>query len=308
MKNRLVPIKVIICVSSLLFLVVGCDKLASISKKPDTQIPAEQDAIKTTGTVVAKVNGVPITLEDLNEDIKNFNAMVPTDKPEMKITTRDQKVSYLKEEMVRKLLLSQESAKRGLARNEEVVKALDKYRAELLVMEIAKQELSKIDVTPKEIEDYYNTYKDQLKVPEERRIREIVVPAEAEANEILVQLLQGADFAAKAADRSKATSAKSGGDSGFIRADNTTRFPKFMSIAFSDTLDVGKVSNVFKGPDGFYIIKIEEKRGGEQKTLQELWDDIKRALTFLKQQEKINGLIGKLTGQSKIEILEGEIK
>jgi len=39
-----------------------------------------------------------------------------------------------------------------------------------------------------------------------------------------------------------------------------------------------------------------------------MWDDIKRGLTFLKQQKKIEDLIGKLSTQTKIEIKEGEIK
>jgi hypothetical protein len=39
-----------------------------------------------------------------------------------------------------------------------------------------------------------------------------------------------------------------------------------------------------------------------------MWDDIERALTFLKQEKKIEDLIGKLSSGAKIEIYEGEIK
>ncbi|MBM3243965.1 MAG: hypothetical protein FJZ12_03930 [Candidatus Omnitrophica bacterium] len=177
---------------------------------------------------------------------------------------------------------------------------------QLLVLELIKNETDKIDVTSKEIEDYYNTFKDQLKEPEERQVREIVVNNEREANDILVSLLQGGDFATIAKERSKAATAKQGGDLGFIAKGK--KFTQFDEVAFSDVLDVGRTSSVFKGPDGYYIIKLEAKKGGKQKSLSELWDDIKRGLTFLKQQQKIEELIGKLSRDAKIEVYEGEIK
>jgi len=83
-------------------------------------------------------------------------------------------------------------------------------------------------------------------------------------------------------------------------------FKEMANVA--STLDAGQISSVFKGPEGYYIIKIESKRGGKQKTLNEMWDDIKRGLTFLKQQQQIEDLIGKLSRQAKIEVYEGEIK
>ena len=73
-------------------------------------------------------------------------------------------------------------------------------------------------------------------------------------------------------------------------------------------LDVGKTSNIFKGPQGYYILKLEAKRGGKQKTLSELWDDIKRTLTFLKQQQKLEELVSNVSKTAKININEGEIK
>ena len=79
-------------------------------------------------------------------------------------------------------------------------------------------------------------------------------------------------------------------------------------MAFSDSLEVGKISNIFKAPDGYAIIKLEAKRGGKQKSLSEIWDNIKSGLTFLKQQKKIEDLIGKLSRDSKLEFYEGEIK
>ena len=303
MKN--IKLVLLVCVSFLGFM--GCDKLGAVNPAKKLEVKKPYSFTQVKGKIVAKVNNIPITLEDVNQEVEAFNATVPLDRPELKISNREQKINYLKNEMVRRALLYQNALDKGLDRNEEVLDALHKAKMQLLVLELIKDETEKIDVSPKEIEDYYNTYKEQLRDPEERQIREIAVSSEQDAKEILVQLLQGGDFATIAKDRSKVSTGRQGGDLGFIPKGK--KFAQFDEVAFSDSLDVGRISSIFKGPDAYYyIIKLEAKKGGKQKTLSELWDDIKRGLTFLKQQQKIEDLIGQLSREAKIEIYEGEIK
>src|SRR3989338_3129455 len=254
MKSRLVLFMVFgLC---FIFLIMVCEKVSNLlnPKKPAQEAATAPLAVK--GPIIAKVNNFPITLEDLEQEVKAYNTIVPADKPEAKITTRDQKVNYLKTEMVRRAILYQEALARGLDRNEDVLRALEKTKQDLLILELVRQETDKVDVPSSEIEDYYNTYKEQLKEPEERQIREIVLSTEQEAKDILIQLLQGADFAALAKERSKSSSAKDGGDLGFL--EKGKKPAQFDAVAFSDSLDAGKISSIFKGPDGYYILKIEE--------------------------------------------------
>lgn len=312
--GRLCPHKskiIFISLFILSFYLISCDKLPfkiPFLSPEEPQAPQTQEVPqwKVTGTVIAKVNNMPITLEDLNEEIDNFNSLVPPESPQLKINTREQKIDYLKNEMVRRALLYQDALKRGLEKKEDISRILEKTKADLLVMELVRTEAEGVEVTSKEVEDYYNSYKDQFKEPEERRISEIVVPTEVEAREVLIQLLQGSDFATVAKERSKAASSKNGGDLGFIK--KGTNFKEFDDAAFSDTLEIGKTSNIFKGATGYYIVRLEAKRGGNQLSLSDMQDDIKRALTFLKQQQKIEGLINKLSSESKIEINEGAVQ
>lgn len=286
--------------------ILGCDKINTkgFSKAGSKEAAKEVRLVK--GPLAAKVNNIPIGLEELNQEIEIYNADVPEDRPELKITTKEQKISYLRNEVVRRTLLYQSALDKGLDRNEDILIALGKTKMQLLVVELIKQVSQKVDVSSKEIEDYYNTYREQLKEPEERQIREIVSVSEQDARDILIQLLQGADFAALARSNSKSPSAKDGGDLGFIKLG--ARSPQFSSAAFSDSLEIGKISNIFKTPDGYSIIKLEGKRGGKQKPLSEMWDDIKKGLIFLKQQQVIDEMIGKLSRDAKIEVYEGEIK
>ncbi|MFH1355008.1 MAG: peptidylprolyl isomerase [Candidatus Omnitrophota bacterium] len=285
-------------------VISGCEQLEQFLPKKSATTTAPTYEVK--GTVIAKVNNIPLTLEDLNEEVESFNTLVEAQNPESKITTRDGKIKYLKDEMIRRTLLYQEALDRGLDKNEEILRALEKTKQNLLVMELVREDAEKIDVTSKEIEDYYNLYKEQLKVAAERQIREIVVPTESEARDLMIQLMQGMDFAKLARERSSSTSAKDGGDLGFVQPG--TKSAKFDSVAFADSLELGKISNIFQGPNGYSILKFEAQRGGEQRSLSEMWDDIKRGLTFLKQQQGIEDLVGRLSTRAKLEVFEGEIK
>ncbi|MFH1442009.1 MAG: peptidylprolyl isomerase [Candidatus Omnitrophota bacterium] len=286
--------------------VIGCDKLNFFQNpKPSKELSNEPVISYTvTGTVIAKVNNMPITLEDLNQEIEAYNSMIPNDKPEMKINTREKKIDYLKNELIKRTLLYQAALDRGLDRKEDIIKAIEKTKMDLLVVELIKTEAEKVNISAKEIEDYYNTYKEQLKEPVQRRIREIVLPSEQEAKDVLIQLLQGTDFSTLARERSISKSAAKGGDLGFVAAGDISG--DMDKVA--ETLEVGQISGVFKTADGYCIIKVEAKQGGKLRSLNEMWDDIKRGLTFLEQQKRIEKLIGDLSGNTKIEVYESEIK
>lgn len=296
--------KTLLVLLSMAAILFGCDKL--FPKKIKQPSENAKAAVEVKGTVVARVNDQPITLEDLNAEVESFNAYVPQDRPNDKIDTRDKRIDYLRNEMVRKVLLAQAAKDRGLDRKEELQKALENFKQSLLVAELMRVETANIEVSSSEIEDYYNRSKEQLKEPEERYIREMVLPTESQAKETLIQLLQGADFSSLAQEKSVAASAKNGGDLGYIKKD--VKSPQFDAVAFSPGLEVGKISNYFKGPEGYYILKLEGKREGKVKSLSELWDDIKTGLTFLKQQQKIEELIAKLSREAKIEVIESAVK
>lgn len=303
MKNKIILLLVV----GLFFSgILGCDKFNATTKSKAIVETVSVSTLQPKGTIIARVNNIAIGLDDLNQEIEIYNANVPVDRPELKITTKEQKVNYLKNEVIRRTLIYQNALDKGLDRNEDVRQAVEKTKRDLLVLQDIKEVAKNIDVSSKEIEDYYNTYKEQLKEPEERQIREIVLNSEQDAKDLYIQLLQGADFSTLAKSNSRASSAKDGGDLGYIKKGKKSA--QFDSAAFSDSLEVGKISNIFKTSDGYSIIKLEAKKGGKQKPLSEMWDDIKRGLTFLKQQQTIEALIGKLSRDAKIEVYEGEIK
>ena len=137
----------------------------------------------------------------------------------------------------------------------------------------------------------------------------MVFDDEAAAKDALIELLKGGDFAALAKERSRAASAANGGDLGFIKKGKRGEdFTRFDAVAFSASLDVGQTSNVFKDKAGYYIIKLEAKKGGQSRPLSEAWDEIKRNALFIKQQQKLQEITGDLLKKTKVVVFEDKVK
>jgi peptidyl-prolyl cis-trans isomerase C len=293
------------------FLFSGCDKMPFMGTTKTVKQTKQSPPVGET--VVAKVGDFYITASDLDKEVDNFNSLASAQKLDKnKIDTADKKIKYLRDELVRKYILYQEALDRGLDKKPEIAKELEAAKMNLLIGELLRKEIEKIDVSSKDIEDFYEQNKEMLKEPEQRKILEIVTPTEDEAKQVYIELLKGMDFSSLARQYSRAKTASSGGDVGFMNYEATPekriRSEKFYEVAFAPSLEVGGVSSIFKGPDGFYIIKLDNIKKSEPKTLAELRDNIKSWLLFEKQQKAIVELANKLSGETKIEIYEEKVR
>ena len=296
---------VLFLIFSFLFSVIaGCENIPFLHGKPKKEAKSGPPA---GVNVVATIGDFYVSAEELNKEVEDYNALVTAQGMlQNKIDTRDKKLNYLRNEVVRKYMLYQEALDRGLDKNKDIVRELEHARINLLVTELVREELKKIEVSGKEIEDFYNKNKDSLREPEQRRVFELVTPTEEEAKTVYIELLRGGDFISLAKQYSKSPSASKGGDLGFLALEldpkQRIRFDKFYEVAFAPSLEAGGISSIFKGPEGYYIIKLENMKKSETKPLSELWDNIKSWLLFEKQQNAISELAKKLAGETKVEI------
>jgi len=290
------------CTAVFIFSSVGCEKIEKL------KLPYKKAVPVPTGTVIAKVgDNLFVTLEQLDQEIKNYNEL--TDNPEAKLMTREQKMAYLNEELIRRYLLYLEAKARRLDEQPKTQEILNNLEINVLANQFLQDEIGNMQVTASEVESFYNLYKDQYQQPEERRIREIMVGDEAAAKDILIELLKGADFAAIAKERSQAATAANGGDLGLITKGKLgADFTRFDAVAFSSSLEIGQTSNVFKDKGGYYIIKLESKKGGQVRPLSEVWDEIKNSILFLKRQQKLQEITNDLSKKTKVVIYEDKIK
>ena len=300
---------------SVIFL-AGCDKMDFLKPKKPSAVKAQPAASVVKGTVIAKVDNAPVTLEELERQITVYNGIVDSNKEwseqqkkAAKIDTREKKINYLKNQIIPQSIFYQAALDRGLDRKPEVVEGLERYKI-VLLSEMMKNEIYKnIDVSSAEIEEAYNNNKSLFKEPESRKVREFVAKTEDEAKQALIELLQGADFASIAKNRSVANSAKDAGDLGFIKkGQRGEQYASFDEIVFSPALQEGSMSNVFKGPSGYYIVKIENIKEGKLVSLSEAWDTIKALLLDRKRGAELEKSYSQLYREHKVEIYEGEIK
>ncbi|MGH7192436.1 MAG: peptidylprolyl isomerase, partial [Candidatus Saccharimonadales bacterium] len=140
-----------------------------------------------------------------------------------------------------------------------------------------------------DIQQYYNTHQQQFQVPEEVRVRHILisVPAKADAKTveaakakaegILKQLHDGANFAALAKKYSDDPGSKAqGGELGYIQHGATV--PEFDKTAFS--LQPGQTSGVIRTQFGFHILQVEDRQPAHVKPLAgPVHDQVKANLT-----------------------------
>lgn len=144
----------------------------------------------------------------------------------------------------------------------------DEMRKQLLVQRIEQTRQSSIQVTAKDVAEFYATYKDSLvEVPDTYSLSHIyIVPKPdtaidhqtyVKAKAVLDSIRAGSDFADFAKRYSVDATASSGGDLGWSKRGDFV--PEFEEVLFS--LKEGQVSDVVKTQFGYHIIQLLGRRG-----------------------------------------------
>ena len=161
-------------------------------------------------------------------------------------------------------------------------------------------------VSPVKIEEYYRQHREDFTAKEQIKLRMIMIPAHANdgnapaqkamAEEILGKLANGAEFDRIAQIYSEDSSRDLGGDWGWI--ERKTLAPPLEKIAFN--LPVGRISNIVEFSGNFYILKIEEKKGGTTRTLATVREEIEKKLIQQEAQELQERWIASLRSKAYI--------
>jgi parvulin-like peptidyl-prolyl isomerase len=201
----------------------------------------------------------------------------------------------------------EEELARALASEGMTIDDLKKRLTEMFAPEeVLRHEVgSRVGVTDKELQAYYDEHPDEFVVAEEVTIREIVLLADteqaksdrrAEAEEIRARAAaEGADFAEIATEVSEAGTAEAGGELGTLHRGELSE--QLESQAFS--LPVGEVSQVMEMPYGFHIILVVSRTEESIKPLEEVGDDLRRWLEDRKYFEERNEFLKKARAESE---------
>lgn len=139
-------------------------------------------------------------------------------------------------------------------------------------------------VSPFKVEEYYNAHREEFTAKEQIKLRLIMIPSHANegsapaqkamADEIVSKLANGAEFDRIAQIYSEDSSRELGGDWGWI--ERKTLAGPLEKVAFN--LKTGKVSKVIEFNSNYYILKVEDRRGGSTRSLSEMREEIEKKL------------------------------
>lgn len=196
----------------------------------------------------------------------------------------------------------------------------EKRSARYIVIDTAKLQ-QQAQVTPQEIQNYYNQHQNEYRVPDQVNVRHILIKtpepvngkvdekavadAKAKAESVLKQVQSGGDFAALAKKYSDDPGSKdNGGSYGWIQHGQTV--PEFDKAAFD--LKKGETSGLVRSTFGFHIIHVDDKQQAHVKSLDEVKDQIEGALRAQKVSGDIDRIADKVESEARAKGLEAAAK
>jgi len=277
--------------------------------------------------VVARVNGVAITEEELNHKYDFFFFLAGYPESYKQMITKESFLSQL----INEELLVQEAVDNGVGvldkKVEEELDSMismstvsrdefeiqlnnagftmkdifDYYKKQMIITELLNESFSDVEISDAKIEEYYNENTEMyIAGDEEIRLRHILVETEEEAQEILDKLKKGADFVELAREKSIGPSAPNGGDLGFVSKGQMVE--EFEKAAFR--LNINQLSKVVKTQYGYHIIKREP----DKLSLDEAEDSIIELLETEKQKQILGEYLDEIKENSEIIINFGSQK
>jgi len=192
----------------------------------------------------------------------------------------------------------------------------DRMRREILTQRVIGQEVMRNIVIPEpEMQKYYDEHKkefvreeqvflSQLLLSTEGKSPEQIAVAEKKAKDLVARARKGEKFSDLARDNSDDTeTAKNGGYIGAMKRG-------LMDKAIEDVVFKGKkgdITDPIKRPQGFLILKVEERFEAGQASFEEVKNEIQDRLMQPKAEPKVREFLSRLREDAFLQIKEGYI-
>jgi peptidyl-prolyl cis-trans isomerase C len=225
------------------------------------------------------------------------------------------------ERAVQMSLLAQEARSLNLDKKEEIAQRIKEMTDQIIVQELTKQEvMDKITASDADMLQYYNQNKDTFTKREKVRVNLILFEVKDNATQQTrdlkkksaekamkrIKLGESFDIVAQMTDDARTKSR--GGSSGlFSRGERTESYGEaFEQKAFS--LPVDAVSDIFQSKNGYYIIKVMEKKPQELEKFEDVKPRIERILKTDKQKAGMEAYIEGLKKKYPVVTLDESLK
>lgn len=222
--------------------------------------------------VLAVVNGREIKQSDVELLYANLGPNAAQYKGE-------EGYKQLVEQLILEEMLYSDAKENKMDEAKEYQTALEQLKRSLLAQYLVSNIMSNIDVSEKEVEEYYNSNKNTFKSGETVIASHILVETLEKANDVLKEINEGLSFEEAAKKYSSCPSKNSGGNLGQFGKGQMV--PEFEDAVFA--MKVGEISAPVKTNFGYHIILLNEKNESKELSLEEVKEDITNKIRFNKQ-------------------------
>lgn len=144
------------------------------------------------------------------------------------------------------------------AEGESYEELRSQVRKEMIIQRVQRGRVGReVDITEQELDGFLATEGAVKELSPELFVRQILVPDQNKADSLIIEINNGADFENLAKENSTSSNASSGGEMGWR---NLADLPSLFADALKNKKK-GYISPPLKGGSGYFILKLEDKRG-----------------------------------------------
>jgi len=223
------------------------------------------------------------------------------------VKTSKAKQEFLNSHLAQEILY-REAVAGNLLEDSAVKSQLNSMTRSVLAQTLLQQELaSKINITDSDLQTYYSAHKDQYKEPQKARIARLLTDTEDSAKTLITQHQNGEDFETLVKTHSKDETTRD--NKGVVSTDVVQGSPipiignlPDLNKAIFESLPGAVLETPFQSEHGWEIVKVISQQPQQQKTFDQVSQEVLQALTQQKQQEVQQALIETLMNKYNVVI------
>jgi peptidyl-prolyl cis-trans isomerase SurA len=186
-------------------------------------------------------------------------------------------------------------------------------RNKIVTQEVMRQEVGeRLQMTPGEVERYYDLHKQEYSQPESERLSEIMISApaddaakvaaaKAKADDIETRLHAGGDFTQLAKSFSDGTTAAQGGDLGQYKRGV---LPKLLEDKTFD-LQTGQYTEPILTRQGYIILKVVQHMPGGPRPFKDVQEQVEQDYYMTKMEPAIRDYLSRMRDEAFIQVKQG---
>lgn len=239
--------------------------------------------------VVARVDGQPISAAALDAQVQAMSARgQPVQRPRAL------------ENLINLTVLGAEAERQGLPEQPDVAAEIERQRAALLAQHLVRAELAELDLGEDDLRQAYAERVEEME-GREYKASHILLDEQAQAQSVIEQLAEGADFKALAREHSTGPTGESGGDLGWFQADQ-------MVGPFADAVRALEPGSYTAEPVqtrfGWHVVLLEDVREMQKPAFEDIQGEIRDDLVS----EHVQSYIQSLRDQAEVEITAEDLE